>query len=78
MRAFEPSKSRLPQAGLAVTVLNVQRNASAKLADDREAILKTLQELKCGNAIVSETGLLHWQIPCVPSLFVVRERLLAV
>ena len=47
------SRSRFPQAGLAVTVLNSQRTAYAKLADDREVILKTLQELKSGAATVS-------------------------
>ena len=57
------SRSRFPQAGLAVTVLNSQRTAYAKLADDREVILKTLQELKSGAAAVCAhrpTSTSHW------------------
>ena len=47
------SRSRFPQAGLAVTVLSVQRTAYAKLADDREVILTTLQELNRSAGMVS-------------------------
>ena len=41
------------QAGLAVTVLQSQRTAYGKLADDRAAILETLHELKSGARGVS-------------------------
>ena len=43
----------LTQAGIQVTVLNSQRTAYGRLADDSAAILKKLEELKTGGAGVS-------------------------